>query len=212
MISPSPGAGGAERDVGAACAGRGGGGPPVLAGHGQARHHRAVAAGVRQGVVPGLGEGSRDDVILRGGDVTGTLGEAGAAHAGGAGRDGLGGGAALHQTPHLRAVGVGALVRAGAALRHGDGGELAGWTELRHAGHVVTLSNAQLCAISNTLLTCWCGQRAGSGQQEPGGVGARSPLGQRPGPGPHSTSSQPLGGRQKVRAIVFLLIDNAHNV
>ena len=151
MISPSPGAGGAERDVGAACAGRGGGGPPVLAGHGQARHHRAVAAGVRQGVVPGLGEGSRDDVILRGGDVTGALGEAGAAHAGGAGRDGLGGGAALHQTPHLRAVGVGALVRAGAALRHGDGGELAGGTELRHAGHVVTLSNAQLCAMSNTL-------------------------------------------------------------
>ena len=46
---------------------------------------------------------------------------------------------------------VGALVRAGAALRHGDGGELAGGTELRHAGHVVTLSNAQLCAISNTL-------------------------------------------------------------
>ena len=67
----------------------------------------------------------------------------------------LGGGAALHQTPHLRAVGVGALVRAGAALRHGDGGELAGGTELRHAGHVVTLSNAQLCAMSNTQLTCW---------------------------------------------------------
>ena len=142
-LYPSPGWGGAERDVGAACAERGGGGPPVLAGHGQARHQRAVAAGDRQGVVPGLGEGSRDDVILRGGDVTGALGEAGAAHAGGAGRDGLGGGAALHQTPHLRAVGVGALVRAGAALRYGDGGELAGGTELRHAGHVVTLSNAQ---------------------------------------------------------------------